>query len=112
MTQVTQLTKMLDTLLEGEVEDPDLLESCFLEALYCSLGAALLDDGRARFDECVKRLASLPTADAEGVWASPGQLPGGNRAPPVPRPGGRDRASPRARAAARVSLCPRRALWA
>lgn len=74
---------MLDTLLEGEMEDPDLVECCFLEALYCSLGASLLDDGRERFDESIKRLASLPTADTEGVWASPGQLPGGNRAPPV-----------------------------
>lgn len=74
---------MLDTLLEGEMEDPDLVECCFLEALYCSLGASLLDDGRERFDESIKRLASLPTADTEGVWASPGQLPGGDRAPPV-----------------------------
>lgn len=83
MNQVTQLTRMLDALLEGEMEDPDLVECCFLEALYCSLGAALLDDGRARFDECIKRLASLPSADAEGVWANPGELPGGNRVPPA-----------------------------
>lgn len=76
MNQVTQLTKMLDVLLEGEIEDPDLLECYFLEALYCSLGAALLDDGRIKFDECIKRLASLPSADTEGVWAKPGELPG------------------------------------
>ncbi|XP_036076372.1 dynein heavy chain 10, axonemal isoform X2 [Rousettus aegyptiacus] len=76
LNMVTQLTRMLDALLEGEMEDPDLVECCFLEALYCSLGAALLDDGRARFDECIKRLASLPSADAEGVWANPGELPG------------------------------------
>lgn len=83
MNQVTQLTKMLDALLEGEMEDPDLVECCFLEALYCSLGASLLDEGRARFDEGVKRLASLPSADTEGVWANPGELPGGDRVPPV-----------------------------
>lgn len=77
--QVTQLTQMLDVLLEGEIEDPDLLECHFLEALYCSLGAALLDHGRIKFDECVKRLASLPTAETEGVWASPGELPGRNQ---------------------------------
>lgn len=76
MNQVTQLTKMLDVLLEGEIEDPDLLECYFLEALYCSLGAALLDDGRIKFDECIKHLASLPSADTEGVWAKPGELPG------------------------------------
>ncbi|XP_039735198.1 dynein axonemal heavy chain 10 [Pteropus medius] len=76
LNMVTQLTKMLDALLEGEMEDPDLVECCFLEALYCSLGASLLDEGRARFDEGVKRLASLPSADTEGVWANPGELPG------------------------------------
>ncbi|KAK2497325.1 hypothetical protein MC885_009648 [Smutsia gigantea] len=76
LNMVTQLTKMLDALLEGEIEDPDLLECYFLEALYCSLGASLLEDGRIKFDECIKRLASLPTADVEGIWASPGELPG------------------------------------
>lgn len=67
---------MLDALLEGEIEEPDLLECYFLEALYCSLGAALLEDGRIQFDECIKRLASLPSVDTEGEWASPGELPG------------------------------------
>lgn len=76
--QVTQLTKMLDAFLEGEIEDPDLLECYFLEALYCSLGACLLDFGRIRFDECIKRLASLPSAELDGVWAHPGELPGGS----------------------------------
>lgn len=81
--QVTQLTKMLDAFLEGEIEDPELLECFFLEALYCSLGASLLDDGRLKFDECIKRLASLPSADMEGVWAKPGELPGRDRMVPV-----------------------------
>ncbi|KAI5945034.1 Dynein heavy chain 10, axonemal [Manis javanica] len=76
LNMVTQLTKMLDAFLEGEIEDPDLLECYFLEALYCSLGASLLKDGRIKFDECIKRLASLPTADTEGIWANPGELPG------------------------------------
>uniref|UniRef100_A0A8C0KP17 Dynein axonemal heavy chain 10 n=1 Tax=Canis lupus dingo TaxID=286419 RepID=A0A8C0KP17_CANLU len=76
LNMVTQLTKMLDALLEGEIEDPDLLECYFLEALYCSLGASLLEDGRIKFDECIKRLASLPSADTEGEWANPGELPG------------------------------------
>ncbi|KAB1255183.1 Dynein heavy chain 10; axonemal [Camelus dromedarius] len=79
LNMVTQLTKMLDALLEGEIEDPDLLECYFLEALYCSLGASLLEDGRAKFDDCIKRIASLPTADVEGVWARPGELPGRNQ---------------------------------
>ncbi|XP_058137242.1 dynein axonemal heavy chain 10 [Dasypus novemcinctus] len=76
LNMVTQLTRMLDALLEGEIEDPDLLECFFLEALYCSLGASLIEDGRIKFDECIKRIASLPTADTAGVWASPGKLPG------------------------------------
>uniref|UniRef100_A0A452SER6 Dynein axonemal heavy chain 10 n=1 Tax=Ursus americanus TaxID=9643 RepID=A0A452SER6_URSAM len=76
LNMVTQLTKMLDALLEGEIEDPDLLECYFLEALYCSLGASLLEDGRIKFDESIKRLASLPSADTEGEWANPGELPG------------------------------------
>ena len=79
MNQVTQLAKMLDSLLEGEIEEPDLLECYFLEALYCSLGACLLEDGRAKFDECIKRIASLPTADTEGIWAGPRELPGRNQ---------------------------------
>ncbi|XP_069922194.1 dynein axonemal heavy chain 10 isoform X1 [Oryctolagus cuniculus] len=76
LNMVAQLTRILDALLEGEGEDADVLECCFLEALYCSLGASLLEDGRLRFDECIKRIASLPTADTEGVWARPGELPG------------------------------------
>ncbi|KAK1328247.1 hypothetical protein QTO34_011819 [Cnephaeus nilssonii] len=75
LNMVTQLTRMLDAFLEGEIEDPDLLECFFLEALYCSLGACLLDFGRVRFDECTKRLASLPSAELDGVWARPGELP-------------------------------------
>uniref|UniRef100_G1NVC6 Dynein axonemal heavy chain 10 n=1 Tax=Myotis lucifugus TaxID=59463 RepID=G1NVC6_MYOLU len=75
LNMVTQLTKVLDAFLEGEIEDPDLLECFFLEALYCSLGACLLDFGRNRFDECIKRLASLPSAELDGVWARPGELP-------------------------------------
>ncbi|KAH0502213.1 Dynein heavy chain 10, axonemal [Microtus ochrogaster] len=76
LNMVTQLTKMMDSLLEGEIEDLDLLECFFLEALYCSLGASLLEDGRIKFDEGIKRLSSMPTADTEGVWARPGELPG------------------------------------
>jgi dynein heavy chain len=76
--QVTQLTRMLDSLLEGEIEDLDLLECFFLEALYCSLGSSLLEEGRVKFDECIKRLSSMPTVDSEGNWARPGELPGRN----------------------------------
>ncbi|XP_043835576.1 dynein axonemal heavy chain 10 [Dromiciops gliroides] len=76
LNMVTQLTKMLDSLLETEIEEADLLECYFLEALYCSLGASLLDDGRLKFDECVKRVSSMSTVNDEDVWARPGELPG------------------------------------
>lgn len=79
--QVTQLTKMMDSLLEGETEDIDLLECFFLESLYCSLGSSLLEEGRAKFDEAIKRLSSMPTVDTEGIWARPGELPGKNHDP-------------------------------
>nr|XP_038946048.1 dynein axonemal heavy chain 10 isoform X3 [Rattus norvegicus] len=75
LNMVTQLTKMMDSLLEGEIEDPDLLECFFLEALYCSLGSSLLEEGRIKFDECIKNLSSMPTAETEGNWARPGELP-------------------------------------
>lgn len=71
----------MDSLLEGEIEDLDLLECFFLEALYCSLGSSLLEAGRVKFDECIKRLSSMPTAETEGHWARPGQLPGRNLDP-------------------------------
>ncbi|XP_055461995.1 dynein axonemal heavy chain 10 [Psammomys obesus] len=76
LNMVTQLTKMMDSLLEVETEDPDLLECFFLEALYCSLGSSLLEEGRAKFDEAIKRFSSMPTQDLEGIWAHPGELPG------------------------------------
>ncbi|XP_051831868.1 dynein axonemal heavy chain 10 [Antechinus flavipes] len=76
LNMVTQLTKMLDSLLETEIEEPELLECYFLEALYCSLGASLLDSGRLKFDECVKRVSSMSTVEEEDVWARPGELPG------------------------------------
>lgn len=79
--QVTQLTKMMDSLLETEIEDPDLLECFFLEALYCSLGSSLLEEGRVKFDEAIKRFSSMPTQDIEGIWARPGELPGRHRDP-------------------------------
>ncbi|XP_051888343.1 dynein axonemal heavy chain 10 [Pristis pectinata] len=76
LNMVTQLTKMLDCLLEKEVDSFDILECYFIEALYCSLGACLLEDGRIKFDEYVKRLASMSTVEASNVLAGPGELPG------------------------------------
>jgi len=50
---------MLDALVTKEVSEADELECYFLEALYWSIGAGLLEDGRIKFDSQVKNLASL-----------------------------------------------------
>lgn len=67
---------MLDALLEQEMDDPDVLECYFLEALYSSLGACLLDTGRSKFDDFIKRLSSMTTINDEATLARPGELPG------------------------------------
>ncbi len=56
---------MLDSLLDKEYTDTDVLEALFLQALCWSLGAGLLEDGRVKFDNYVKYLASLPTNDSD-----------------------------------------------
>ncbi|XP_038008579.1 dynein heavy chain 10, axonemal [Motacilla alba alba] len=75
LNMVVQLTVMLDVLLV-QPENPDVLECFFLEALYCSLGASLLDDGRIKFDENVKRVSCMTIVQGEDVLAKPGELPG------------------------------------
>lgn len=67
---------MLDALIEKEIEDVDVLECYFVEALYCSLGATLLESGRMKFDEYVKRLASMSSVYEEQSLAGPGEIPG------------------------------------
>ncbi|XP_015274779.1 PREDICTED: dynein heavy chain 10, axonemal [Gekko japonicus] len=76
LNMVTQLTRMLDALVEQETDDPDVLECYFLEALYSSLGASLLEAGRPKFDDFVKRLSSMSTVNDEMILARPGELPG------------------------------------
>lgn len=64
---------MLDSLLIKEVAEPDELEAFFLQALYWSIGAALLEDGRIKFDAQVKNLAAMSTAsDDEKNFAKAG----------------------------------------
>ncbi|XP_067910592.1 dynein axonemal heavy chain 10 isoform X4 [Heterodontus francisci] len=76
LNMVVQLAMMLDSFLEKEVDNFDVLECYFIEALYCSLGACLLEDGRIQFDDYVKRLASMSTIEASNTLAGPGELPG------------------------------------
>ncbi|KAM6297937.1 dynein axonemal heavy chain 10 [Aegotheles albertisi] len=76
LNMVVQLTVMLEALVVVQPNDPDVLECFFLEALYSSLGAALLDDGRIKFDENVKRISCMSTVHDDNILAKPGELPG------------------------------------
>ncbi|XP_030648846.1 dynein heavy chain 10, axonemal [Chanos chanos] len=76
LNMVVQLSMMLDALLEGEGLNTQELECVFLEALYCSLGATLLDKGRQKFDDLIKKLSCLTTAHDEKTLAGPGEIPG------------------------------------
>ncbi|GAB0196984.1 dynein axonemal heavy chain 10 [Grus japonensis] len=75
LNMVVQLTVMLEALVVIQSDDPDVLECFFLEALYSSLGAALLDAGRIKFDEKVKRISCMSTVHDDNILAKPGELP-------------------------------------
>ena len=65
---------MLDSLVTKEVTEADELECYFIEALYWSIGAGLLEDGRIKFDGQVKNLASLQSVkDEDKVYAGMGK---------------------------------------
>ncbi|XP_078713472.1 dynein axonemal heavy chain 10 [Lampetra fluviatilis] len=77
LNMVNQLCAMLNAVLHEEAEDSAVLECHFLEALYCSLGATLLEGARATFDSHVKGLSAMTTvADDLKTGAQPGELPG------------------------------------
>ncbi|XP_029909103.1 dynein heavy chain 10, axonemal [Myripristis murdjan] len=76
LNMVTQLSLMLDALLDTECDSAEVLECYFLEALCCSLGATLLDSGRTKFDEFIKKLSGLPSVHDENTMAGPGEIPG------------------------------------
>ena len=60
---------MLDSLIDKEITEPEIMEAYFLQALYWSVGAGLLEDGRVKFDNYVKYISSITTNDAEVVGA-------------------------------------------
>ncbi|XP_031712248.1 dynein heavy chain 10, axonemal [Anarrhichthys ocellatus] len=76
LNMVTQLCLTLDALLESESSSAEVLQCYFLEALYCSLGATLLESGRMKFDEFIKSLSGLTTVHDENAVAGPGEIPG------------------------------------
>uniref|UniRef100_A0A3P8UAE7 Dynein axonemal heavy chain 10 n=1 Tax=Amphiprion percula TaxID=161767 RepID=A0A3P8UAE7_AMPPE len=76
LNMVTQLCLTLDALIESESNSAEVLECYFLEALYCSLGATLLESSRVKFDEFIKNLSNLTTVHDETTLAGPGEIPG------------------------------------
>ncbi|KAM9858629.1 dynein axonemal heavy chain 10 [Aulostomus maculatus] len=77
LNMVTQLCLTLDALLDTDTGcSAEVLECFFLEALYCSLGATLLDDGRIKFDALIKKVSCLTTVHDEKALVGPGEIPG------------------------------------
>ena len=54
---------LLNSMLEKEVTTFEVMEAYFIQALYWSLGAGLLEDGRIKFDAYIKNLAALTPKD-------------------------------------------------
>ncbi|ESO91629.1 hypothetical protein LOTGIDRAFT_122204, partial [Lottia gigantea] len=75
LNMVTQLSMMLNALLTKEIPEFEELEALFLQALYWSIGAGLLEAGRTKFDAYVKYLASLTMITDDDQQAGPGELP-------------------------------------
>ena len=73
LNMVTQLSNMLVSLLDKEITEFGVMEAYFLQALYWSVGAGLLEDGRVKFDAQVKYLASLTLKDSDKEPAGPGR---------------------------------------
>lgn len=73
---MTQLCFCLKALIKSKDLDENVVECYFLEALYCSLGATLLEKERKTFDDFIKGLSDLPRVNDEHVLAVPGQIPG------------------------------------
>lgn len=67
---------MLEALLDPDGFNTEELECVFLEALYCSLGATLLDSGRIKFDEYIKKLSNMTVVQDAAMLAGTGEIPG------------------------------------
>ena len=66
---------MLDSLLVKEILDAPVLEAYFIQAMYWSLGATLIEESREKFDNYIKYCTSFPAA-SEGNDAKVGEVPG------------------------------------
>lgn len=67
-----QLTRMLEALLATEILNPEIIEACFLMAVYWSMGASLIEESRVRFDEFVKGISNLPSTSEDNQVAVAG----------------------------------------
>ena len=71
---MVQLTYMLNALLDGrEVMNTQVIQAYFLQALTWSLGAALLEDGRVKFDQYIKYVAAVMLIEPRVAPAGLGQ---------------------------------------
>ena len=73
LQQVTQLCKMLTAILVGDIKVGNQLEALFVMSCCWSLGAALVEESRVKFDAYVKYLSSLPQPADEGTLAVAGE---------------------------------------
>ncbi|XP_049816413.1 dynein axonemal heavy chain 10 [Schistocerca nitens] len=76
LNMVVQLCYVLEALIPvpDETHPPvmeELLESLFIEALYCSLGATLLSEGMEQFDDYVKKQSGILTLEDTEQKRSP-----------------------------------------
>ncbi|XP_022239390.1 dynein heavy chain 10, axonemal-like [Limulus polyphemus] len=74
--EVSQLCYMLDACLPHDCMSSTVLECYFLQALYWSLGATLLEDGREKLDAHVKEICGLlSVSDTPEKPARAGEIP-------------------------------------
>ncbi|XP_076363131.1 dynein heavy chain at 89D isoform X2 [Tachypleus tridentatus] len=73
---VSQLCYMLDACLPCDCMSSTVLECFFIQALYWSLGATLLEDGREKLDAHVKEICGLlSVSDTPDKPARAGEIP-------------------------------------
>jgi dynein heavy chain len=78
---IVQLAFMLESLLlptenNKEPMDEIALECVFIQALYWSMGAGLIEDGRIKFDKQLKYWSTMQTVeDKDNHFAKAGELP-------------------------------------
>lgn len=81
LNMLVQLCKMLDAILphtenDKIVYDEDVIECAFMQSLYFSFGAALLDNNRIRFDIFMKKLnPMMAVQDSPDKPANTSQCP-------------------------------------